>query len=233
MGGWALPAEWLQSAGEPAQRAARLAAIQEAHTAGCPHCTVAPGWTNMVFGEGNAAADILFVGEAPGETEDQLGRPFVGAAGKKLDEMIKAMGLERQQVYIANVLKTRPPDNRTPLQPEVDACGPYLVAQILAIRPKVIVTLGGPAAKLVLGETTGITRLRGVWREWAPPQGSDCSPIPVMPTYHPAYILRNYTAKVRGEVWSDLKRVLERLGRPVPGQASQQQDEPHSRPRAE
>jgi DNA polymerase len=154
-----------------------------------------------------------------GEVEDQLGRPFVGPAGQKLDEMIRAMGFRREDVYIANVLKSRPPDNRTPLPDEVERCGPFLIEQLLAVRPRVIVTLGGPATKLVVGTDAGITRLRGTWQEWAPPTGSDCAPIPVMPTYHPSYVLRNYTAKVRGEVWSDLKRVLERLGR-QPGGAS-------------
>src|SRR5204863_9057577 len=105
----------------------------------------------------------MFVGEAPGETEDRLGRPFVGPAGQKLDEMIRAMGLTREDVYIANVLKSRPPANRTPLQPEVDRCGPYLVDQIRIIRPRVLVRLGGPATKLLLATELGITRLRGIW----------------------------------------------------------------------
>lgn len=216
LGHWNLPAEWLTDPGSHEARQARLQAIRAAHDAGCPHCTTATFHRQTVFGEGNASAQIVFVGEAPGETEDELGRPFVGRAGQKLEEMIKAMGLTRDEVYIANALKSRPPDNRTPLQHEVDACGPYLMAQLLAIRPQVIVTLGGPATKLVLGETQGITRLRGLWRSWTPPQGSGLSEIPVMPTYHPAYVLRNYTPKVRGEVWSDLKSVLGRLGREAP-----------------
>ncbi|MBL9141381.1 MAG: uracil-DNA glycosylase [Phycisphaerae bacterium] len=186
------------------------------HDAGCPHCTAATSHRQTVFGEGSATAEIVFVGEAPGETEDEVGRPFVGRAGQKLDEMIKAMGLNRQDVYIANALKARPPDNRTPLPHEIAACGPYLIAQLLAIRPRVIVTLGGPATKLVLGESQGITRLRGIWRQWTPPEGGGDAPVAVMPTYHPAYLLRNYTPKVRGEVWSDLKAVLEFLGRNPP-----------------
>ncbi|MFO0963257.1 MAG: uracil-DNA glycosylase [Phycisphaerales bacterium] len=212
-----IPASSLVAASDRAARIARLQEIEQRHAASCPHCTVATAHTNLVFGEGDPDAELFFVGEAPGETEDRLGRPFVGAAGQKLDEMIRAMGFERGQVYIANVLKSRPPENRTPLQHEIDGCGPFLLEQLLAVRPKVIVTLGGPATKLLLGIETGITRARGVWHEWAPPAGSDCEPIPVMPTYHPAYLLRTYTPKVRGEVWSDLKRVLERLGRPVPG----------------
>lgn len=205
----AIPAPALRS--EPVVRGAKaLDALRARHDRECPHCTTATAHTQTVFGEGSATADLMFIGEAPGETEDRLGRPFVGRAGEKLDEMIRAMGLQREAVYIANVLKSRPPDNRTPLQHEVDACGPYLIEQILTIRPRVIVTLGGPATKLLLGTEEGITRLRGSWSEWRPPAGGD--PIPVMPTYHPAYLLRNYTAKVRGEVWQDLQAVMQALG---------------------
>ena len=155
----------------------------------------------------------MFVGEAPGETEDQLGRPFVGRAGQKLDEMIKAMGMSRDDVYIANVLKSRPPDNRTPLPTEVERCAPFLAAQLRIIRPEVIVSLGGPATKFLLGVDTGITKLRGQWASWVPPGDTEAAPVPVMPTYHPAYLLRNYTPKTRGEVWSDLKQVMDRLRR--------------------
>ena len=189
----------------------QLASLRSIHDAQCPHCTIATGHTQTVFGEGNPAARLVFVGEAPGETEDQLGRPFVGRAGQKLDEMIKAMGMSRDDVYIANVLKSRPPDNRTPLPTEVERCAPYLAAQLRIIRPEVIVSLGGPATKFLLGVDTGITKLRGQWASWTPPNGWDGVPIPVMPTYHPAYLLRNYTPKTRGEVWSDLKQVIERL----------------------
>ena len=193
-----------------AGREAALVALRERHDRECPHCTTATAHTRTVFGEGDPEARVMFVGEAPGETEDQLGRPFVGRAGEKLDEMITAMGLRRDQVYIANVLKSRPPDNRTPLQHEVDACGPYLLEQIRILRPQVIVTLGGPATKLLLGTEVGITRLRGVWQTWKAPEGG--LEIPLMPTYHPAYLLRNYTPKTRGEVWSDLKAVMGALG---------------------
>lgn len=192
-------------------RGEALEALRARHDRECPHCTVSTSHTRTVFGEGDPMSRLMFVGEAPGETEDREGRPFVGRAGEKLDEMIRAMGLRREQVYIANVLKSRPPENRTPLQHEVDACGPFLIEQLLIIRPEVIVTLGGPATKLLLGTETGITRLRGIWSQWQPP-GDGASSIPVMPTYHPAYLLRNYTPKTRGEVWSDLKAVMERLG---------------------
>jgi DNA polymerase len=195
------------------ERLALLEALRERHAAKCPHCTRATGHTNLVFGEGSPSADLVFVGEAPGETEDQTGRPFVGKAGQKLDEMITAMQLRRDQVYIANVLKSRPPNNRTPLQTEVDGCGPFLIEQLCILRPRVIVTLGGPATKLLLATDVGITRLRGTWGSWQAPAwtGLDLS-VPVMPTYHPAYLLRNYTAQTRGEVWADLQAVMARIG---------------------
>ncbi|MFM7808668.1 MAG: uracil-DNA glycosylase [Planctomycetota bacterium] len=198
------------SAPPASTKAERLALLDQLHAHECPHCTTATAHTRLVFGEGNPDAELVFVGEAPGETEDKLGRPFVGRAGEKLDEMIHAMGLRREDVYIANVLKSRPPENRTPLQHEVDACGPYLIEQILTIRPEVIVTLGGPATKLLLATDVGITRLRGVWSDWRSPGGE--ASIPVMPTYHPAYLLRNYTPQTRAEMWSDLQAVMGRLG---------------------
>jgi len=202
-------------------KSARLEALASAHAEQCPHCTTATAHTRLVFGEGNPDAEIVFVGEAPGETEDRLGRPFVGRAGEKLDEMIAAMGLRRDDVYIANVLKSRPPDNRTPLRHEVEQCGPYLLAQIEVIRPKAIVTLGGPATKLLLASELGITRLRGVFGSLQiARQGDDAHEgrleIPVMPTFHPAYLLRNYTPETRRQVWEDLKKVLALLGREAP-----------------
>ena len=189
----------------------RLAALRERHDAECPHCTASRSHRQTVFGEGSASAQLFFVGEAPGETEDQVGRPFVGRAGQKLDEMIKAMGFRREDCYIANVLKSRPPNNRTPLPDEIAKCGPYLVEQIMIIRPKVLVPLGGPATQLLLGVDIGITRLRGTWTQWMPPRESGAPPVPVMPTFHPAYLLRNYTVETRALVWSDLKAVVERL----------------------
>jgi DNA polymerase len=191
---------------------ARLAEIEARHAATCPHCTTATAHTHLVFGEGAPDARLMFIGEAPGEVEDRLGRPFTGPAGEKLDEMIAAMGLRREDTYIANVLKSRPPGNREPLPDEVAACGPFLVEQILAIRPKAIVTLGGSATKMLLGTDTGITRIRGQWQRWTPPEGAACGPIPVMPTYHPAFVLRTYTKEVRAQVWSDLRQVMAELG---------------------
>lgn len=200
------PAVVVSAASDPV-REGLLEALRIEHDERCPHCTTATGHTRTVFGEGSASAALMFVGEAPGETEDRLGRPFVGRAGQKLDEIIAAMGLARRDVYIANVLKSRPPDNRTPLQHEVDACGPYLKRQIEIIRPRVIVTLGGPATKLMLNVEQGITRLRGVWAEY---RHGDLV-IPVMPTFHPAYLLRNYTLETRKQVWSDMQEVARQL----------------------
>ena len=177
--------------------------IRVDHDSNCPHCTVATGHTQTVFGDGNPDASLMFIGEAPGAEEDAQGIPFVGAAGQKLNQIIEAMGLKRTDVYIANVLKSRPPDNRTPLPSEVAECGPYLQQQIDVIRPDVIVTLGSPATKYILQTTTGITRLRGNWGEY---RG-----IPVMPTYHPAYLLRNYTTQTRQEVWSDMQLAQTKL----------------------
>ena len=197
--------------GSLCEKGKRLAELLERHELECEHCTNVRGHIQTVFGEGSPDADIFFVGEAPGETEDRIGRPFVGAAGQKLDEMIRAMGLRREDCYIANVLKSRPPENRTPLAEEIERCGPYLVDQILIVNPKVIVTLGGPATKLLLKVDLGISKLRGVWAEWIPPPSTRRGPIPVMPTHHPAYLLRNYTVETRKEVWSDLQAVTRKI----------------------
>jgi uracil-DNA glycosylase len=186
-----------------------LAELRDRHDRACPHCTSATGHTQTVFGEGNPDADLMFIGEAPGEEEDRTGRPFVGRAGQKLNQIIEAMGFKRDNVYIANVLKSRPPNNRTPLKPEVDACGPFLAEQIRIIQPQVIVTLGGPATKMMLDTETGITRLRGQWSEYVDITANLA--IPVMPTFHPAYLLRNYTPETRKQVWSDMQAVLQRL----------------------
>ena len=181
----------------------QLEELKQLHDTTCSHCTAAVGFTNMVFGCGNANAELMFIGEAPGHEEDLQGIPFVGAAGQKLNQIIQAMGIDREDVYIANVLKTRPPNNRTPLSDEVAACGPFLKQQIDIINPQVIVTLGSPATKYLLETTRGITTLRGSWHRY--------NDIPVMPTYHPAYLLRNYTMETRQEVWSDMQKVVAKL----------------------
>ena len=186
---------------------AALEALHTRHDAECGHCTTVTTHTQTVFGEGNPDADLMFVGEAPGAEEDRTGRPFVGRAGRKLDEIIEAMSLRRQDVYIANVLKSRPPENRTPLPAEVDLCALFLAEQIRIIRPKVLVSLGGPATKFMLGTNVGITRLRGNWASYDAGE----LVIPVMPTFHPAYLLRNYTIDTRGKVWSDMQAAMERL----------------------
>ncbi len=176
---------------------------QEFVDAGCPGSST--GWTNVVFGEGYADADVMFVGEGPGAEEDRLGRPFVGRSGKLLDKQIKAMGLSREKVYIANIVKTRPPGNRVPTPEEAAEAKPYLEKQIEIICPKALVCLGATSAKYLLGDMKlRITRERGVWREY---RG-----VPLMPTFHPAYLLRQYTAENRRRVWEDLLKVVERVG---------------------
>ncbi len=173
-----------------------------------PHRHFVTDHHSIVFGEGNPCARLMFIGEAPGQEEDRTGRPFVGPAGKLLDKQIAAMGLARQDVYIANVLKTRPPGNATPTAEEARLCAPYLYEQILIVRPEVIVTLGLPATRTILGTDESMGRLRGRWGAW---QGQGLR-VAVMPTYHPAFLLRSYTPENRGKVWSDLQQVMERLG---------------------
>jgi uracil-DNA glycosylase family 4 len=169
----------------------------------CRRCGLCAGRQKIVFGDGSPNASILFVGEGPGEQEDRTGLPFVGRAGELLTQMIeKGMGLRRSDVYICNIVKCRPPGNRNPLPPEVSACRPFLDGQIEAVAPKVIVTLGKPAASLLLDREISITRLRGTWQEY---RG-----IPLMPTLHPAYVLRQYTPENRRAVWQDLMAALER-----------------------
>jgi DNA polymerase len=177
----------------------------------CLGCLLNKTRTNLVFGEGNPAAELVFVGEAPGEDEDRTGRPFVGRAGQKLTEMIQAMGLRREDVYICNLLKCRPPNNRPPAPEEVQACWPYLVRQLQIIRPKVIVTLGNPATQNLLGTTIGITKIRGNWQK-LPDLAPGLGGTAVMPTFHPSYLIRSYTIENRHAVWSDIQKVMERLG---------------------
>jgi len=163
------------------------------------------GWNKVVFGEGDPDADLLFVGEGPGADEDRLGRPFVGRAGQLLDKQIAAMGLQREQVYIANIAKTRPPGNRVPNPEEAAQWLPWLEKQIETIQPKVIVTLGATSAKYLLQNMKlAITRERGTWKKY---RGID-----LMPTFHPAYLLRQYTKENRERVWSDLQAVMKKLG---------------------
>ena len=187
------------STGDPA---GGLASIR-AELGECTRCRLCHGRTHLVFGVGNPRAKLMFVGEGPGADEDRRGEPFVGRAGQKLNEMIRAIGLAREDVYIANVVKCRPPDNRTPEADEVATCSPFLFRQIEAIRPRVIVALGAPAAKTLLGTKAGITQLRGKWGSF---RG-----IPVMPTFHPAYLLRAYTVENRRTVFEDLRAARARM----------------------
>ena len=181
-----------------------LRELDEKQVKGCTKCRLHETRTHTVFGEGAPDAQLMFIGEGPGENEDLTGRPFVGRAGQKLDEMIGAMGLSREQVFIGNIVKCRPPGNRVPAPDEVETCTPYLLRQIEVIRPKVIVTLGLPASQYMLKSKTSMGRMRGQWHDW---RG-----IKLMPTYHPAYILRNYTVETRKAVWSDLQKVMAELG---------------------
>jgi uracil-DNA glycosylase family 4 len=169
----------------------------------CTRCGLCEGRQTIVFGSGNPNADILFIGEGPGEQEDRQGLPFVGRAGELLTKMIEGgIKISRDDVYICNIVKCRPPENRNPLPDEVSACRPFLDGQIDAVKPRVIVSLGKPAASLLLGREVPITRIRGTWHEY---RG-----IPLMPTLHPAYVLRQYTPENRRNVWEDLKQALER-----------------------
>jgi uracil-DNA glycosylase family 4 len=170
----------------------------------CTRCKLHRTRTNIVFGVGNPDARLMFVGEAPGEDEDLQGFPFVGKAGQLLTKMIEAMGLRRDDVYICNTVKCRPPNNRNPEPDELLACEPFLKGQLGAVKPEVIVTLGKFAAQALLREQTPISRLRGQWREY---QG-----VPLMPTFHPAYLLRSPGEK--GKVWDDLKQVMSKLRLP-------------------
>jgi DNA polymerase len=171
----------------------------------CTRCKLAPHRTQLVFGVGNSAAELVFVGEAPGRDEDLRGEPFVGRAGQLLTEIIvKGMKLRREDVYIANIIKCRPPQNRNPEPDEIASCEPFLVRQLELIGPKVIVALGTFAAQTLLRTRTPITRLRGVW--------ADYHGIPLMPTFHPAYLLRNPAEK--RVVWQDIQQVMQALGLP-------------------
>jgi uracil-DNA glycosylase family 4 len=187
----------------PGVRASKTLPELRAVIGDCQRCKLAGGRTNIVFGVGNPEADLVFVGEAPGQDEDATGEPFVGRAGQLLTEIIvKGMKIRRQDVYIANIIKCRPPQNRNPEPDEIAACEPFLKHQLALIRPKAIVTLGSFAAQCLLKTRTPITRLRGMWANY---QG-----VPLMPTFHPAYLLRNPSDKRL--VWQDIQQVMTLLG---------------------
>lgn len=187
----------------------RLVALAQ-EVAGCTRCGLHRDRTQTVFARGTGSSGLCFVGEGPGADEDAQGFPFVGKAGQLLDRMIAAMGFSRDEVYVCNIVKCRPPKNRKPEPDEMAACRPYLVQQLELIDPKVIVALGATAVEGLLGISGGITRLRGNWRLYN-------GRIAVMPTFHPAYLLR--TPEAKRDVWNDLKEVLKHMGRPVPSGA--------------
>jgi uracil-DNA glycosylase len=182
-------------------KAAALKAIRE-DIGDCTRCRLHKGRKNIVFGVGNVNADIMFVGEGPGADEDEQGEPFVGRAGQLLNNMISAMGIRREDVYIANIVKCRPPGNRTPERDECDTCSPFLLRQIDVIRPKVIVALGAVAAKNLLAVNDSMANLRGRWYDF---KGSR-----LLVTYHPAFLLRD--PRQKKEAWKDLQMVMNYLG---------------------
>jgi DNA polymerase len=180
----------------------------------CRKCDLGELRTHAVPGEGNPHAQIVFAGEGPGADEDAQGRPFVGRAGQLLDRIIKAMGLKRSDFYICNVLKCRPPDNRDPRPEEIISCLPYLQSQLELINPEIIVALGAHAARSLLNNNKPIGQLRGQFHDYYPGLGKP--PIKLMATFHPAYLLRNYSDDNRAKVWEDMKKVLAELNLPIP-----------------
>lgn len=193
------------SAAAPTNVSESLSIIRE-DIGDCTRCRLHEGRNKLVFGDGNAKAKLVFVGEGPGADEDAQGIPFVGRAGKLLTDMIErtakgeGIPIQRPDIYICNVVKCRPPDNRAPEADEMATCGQFLERQLLAIQPKAICVLGGTAAKALLNTKIGITKLRGEWQEW--------QDIRVMPTFHPSYLLRAYNKEAKRLAWEDLKKVL-------------------------
>ena len=198
------PVGTVSSAGGQASNASKEARLAELETQyrHCMECPLSVTRTNVVFGSGNSSARLMFIGEAPGFDEDREGKPFVGAAGQLLTKIIQAMKLERKDVYIANILKCRPPQNRNPLPDEIETCSPILLKQIEIIEPEIICTLGKFAAQTLLKVETPISRLRGRFHDW--------NGIKLMPTFHPAYLLRNPDDKKL--VWEDMKKIISELG---------------------
>jgi len=188
--------------------------LDDTQVKGCKKCDLHKGRTQTVFGQGNVDARVVFVGEGPGYDEDKAGLAFVGKAGQLLTRMIAAMGLSRDEVFICNVVKCRPPGNRTPVPEEMSACEPYLHEQLRTIRPEVIVALGVPAARTLLNSNDSLGRMRGRFHDYRlTGDPFDAAVIPVMPTYHPAYLLR-YPAD-KSKTWADLQQVMARLGLPL------------------
>jgi DNA polymerase len=208
-----MPASERQEGVSAADAARELEAIAS-EVRQCCKCGLGSSRTHAVPGEGNPRARLMFIGEAPGADEDAQGRPFVGRAGQLLDKIIRACGLERKDVFIGNILKCRPPDNRDPRPEEIIKCLPYLQRQIEIIEPDVIVALGAHAARTLLDTSKSIGQMRGQFQEYV--AGIGRPPIKLMATYHPAYLLRSYTPDNRRRVWEDMKKVLAELDLPVP-----------------
>jgi DNA polymerase len=204
----------------PADAQTALDQLDAGHVRGCTRCRLHAHRTQTVFGVGNPRPDLVFVGEGPGADEDAQGLPFVGRAGQLLTRMIAAMTLTREQVYICNVVKCRPPDNRTPADDEMATCQPFLFRQLAILRPKVIVALGRPATQTLLVTKEAISRLRGRFYDFPPPALAHLGlpPAKLMPTFHPAYLLRDPSQKAAA--WEDLKQVMGLLGLKVPARGS-------------
>ncbi len=201
---------------EDSGRTEQLQILNRTSVVGCTKCGLASTRTQTVFGQGSSAPRLVFVGEAPGYEEDKKGLAFVGKAGQKLTDMIVAMGLTREDVFICNVLKCRPPNNRDPSAEEILACRPYLQQQLQILQPEVVVALGAPAAKTLLNTAQGIGKLRGRFHDLYLSGTEGVGPsIPAMPTYHPAYLLRNPAEKRKA--WDDLQMVMALLGLERPG----------------
>jgi uracil-DNA glycosylase len=208
-----------QSVGDPVKA---LKIIRE-DLGDCTRCALHKGRKHIVFGVGDPNAELMFVGEGPGADEDEKGEPFVGRAGQLLNNMIKAMGIEREQVYIANIVKCRPPGNRTPEREECETCSPFLMRQIAVVKPKVIVALGATAAKTLLAMNASMIQLRGRFYDFKPtgvrsndPNWDGCK---LAVTYHPAFLLRD--PRQKGEAWKDLQMVMKELGMKAPAKGSQ------------
>ena len=201
-----VPADILKKTESPVKTPVKTETLEDIRRdlEGCRGCVLCEKRNKIVFGVGNPQAQLMFVGEGPGADEDLQGEPFVGAAGKRLDRWIESIGLTRGDVYIANIVKCRPPGNRAPSPEEAQVCMPYLIRQIRVIRPGLICTLGATALQFLLGVDERITKVRGRWRDW--------NGVSVLPTYHPAYILRNPSAEK--EVFEDFKELARRLSLP-------------------
>ncbi len=211
-----------------ADKAAALRVIRE-DIGDCTRCKLSQGRTNIVFGVGDPHARILFVGEGPGADEDAQGEPFVGRAGQLLNNMINAMGIRREDVYIGNVVKCRPPQNRAPERDECDTCGPFLMRQISVVRPEIIVALGATAAKFLLGASDSMANLRGRIYDFHPivahtaPERDPEFTTKLVVTYHPAYLLRD--PRQKKETWADLQKVMQYLGMPLPRRNAEREPE--------